>query len=340
MSKTNSKKAIVGLSGGVDSSTAAGLLVEEGWDVAGVFLEFWGDKNHCCGEKAERRARKICDQLDLPFYKVDVRKEFKKEVVNYFLEGYKKGTTPNPCVVCNRRIKFEVLFNKMQELEADWIATGHYAIAEGQQIYAAQDKMKDQTYFLWNLKDNQLANALFPIGRLTKSQVRERASQMELPTSSLEESQEVCFVEDKLKGFLDKHLDLQPGPIVNKEGQKLGSHQGLPVYTLGQRKGIGLSGGPYYVLEKNLEDNELVVTKEDEDLLQKEVSFKESNFFGNISFPLEVEAKIRYNADRKPGKLTKKHFEFDQAQRAIAPGQSIVFYLGERLLGGGIIKVN
>ncbi len=333
------KKVAVGVSGGVDSSVALKLLKSSGYEPVGFFMKFWGEENHCCGMDSERRARKTCNDLEIPFYVLDVRDEFKKEVVDYFLRSYQMGETPNPCVACNREIKFKTLFRKIREFEGTKVATGHYAQIEDGIITTPKDKEKDQTYFMWSLKKELLDNIVFPLGNLKKKEVRKLAARVDMPAAEVSDSQEVCFVEDDLSDFLRDYIDLIPGDIEDKYGKKLGTHIGLPVYTIGQRKGIGLSGGPFYVLEKDIERNVLVVTRDNDDLLERNVSFKEENFFEKINYPLEVEAKIRYNAPAKEGILKKRNkFVFRKAQRAIAPGQSIVFYKGRRLLGGGVIS--
>ena len=333
------KKVAVGVSGGVDSSVALKILKEKGYSPVGFFMKFWGDENHCCGMDSERRARKTCNDLGVPFYVLDVRDQFKKEVVDYFLRSYQSGETPNPCIACNREIKFKTLFKKIKEFEGTKVATGHYACFEDGLISVPKDKDKDQTYFLWDLKKELLDNILFPLGDLKKTEVRQLASRINLPAADVSDSQEVCFVKDDLSDFLKEYIDLIPGDIEDKYGKKLGTHIGLPVYTIGQRKGIGLSGGPFYVLKKDVERNVLVVTKDDKDLLEEKVSFREENFFRDLNFPLEVEAKIRYNAPKKEGVLKSEgQFVFKKAQRAIASGQSIVFYKSGKLLGGGIIS--
>lgn len=333
------KKVAVGISGGVDSSVALKILKEQGYSPVGFFMKFWGKENHCCGVDSERRARKTCVDLGVPFYRLDVRKEFKKQVVDYFLKSYQMGETPNPCIACNREIKFKTLFKKIKEFEGTKVATGHYARIEDRLITTPEDKNKDQTYFMWSLEKQLLDNIIFPLGDLKKEEVRQLASRVGMPAAKISDSQEVCFVKDDLSDFLKDYIDLIPGDIEDKHGKKLGTHIGLPVYTIGQRKGIGLSGGPFYVLRKDVERNVLVVTKNNDDLLEEKVSFREENFFKDLKFPMEVKAKIRYNAPRKEGILkSKNQFEFKRPQRAIAPGQSIVFYQDDKLLGGGIIN--
>ncbi len=339
MTTDQDKKVAVGVSGGVDSSLTISLLKKKGFSPIGVFMKFWGDENHCCGMESERRARKTCDDLEVPFYVLDVRDEFKKKVVDYFLKSYGRGETPNPCVVCNRDIKFKMLFEKVKNFGGSLVATGHYAKVEDGQLFIPKDEKKDQTYFLWSLQKEVLKNSLFPLGDLTKKEVRKAAKKIKLPAAEISDSQEVCFVEDALADFLERHINFEPGDIESKEGKKLGAHKGLPVYTLGQRRGIGLSGGPFYVLGKDTKRNVLIVTKNEEDLMEKEVSFRDANFFEKTDFPVEVKAKIRYNAPKRKGVLKgKQEFFFNENQRAIASGQSIVFYKNNRLLGGGVIN--
>ena len=339
MTTEKNKKVAVGVSGGVDSSVALKLLKSSGYEPVGFFMKFWGEENFCCGMDSERRARKTCQKLNIPFYVLDVRDEFKSQVVDYFLRSYRMGETPNPCVACNREIKFKTLFRKIREFEGTKVATGHYAQIEDGFITTPKDRKKDQTYFMWSLKKELLDNIIFPLGNLEKQEVRKLAARVDMPAAEVSDSQEVCFVEDGLSDFLKDYIDLIPGDIEDKYGKKLGTHIGLPVYTIGQRKGIGLSGGPFYVLKKDPERNVLVVTKDNDDLLERKVSFRQENFFKDLKFPLEVEAKIRYNAARKKGILKDDNrFEFEEAQRAIAPGQSIVFYKGDKLLGGAVIN--
>ncbi|MGM0439106.1 MAG: tRNA 2-thiouridine(34) synthase MnmA [Patescibacteria group bacterium] len=339
ITEKKNKKIVVGVSGGVDSSVALTLLKEKGFSPIGVFMKFWGEENHCCGISSERRARKTCNELNIPFYTLDVRKKFKKQVVDYFLKSYKKGETPNPCIVCNKKIKFKVLFEKISEFGGSKVATGHYAINNKGSLFTPKDKHKDQTYFLWSLRKEDLENIIFPLGDLEKRRVRKLAEKNNLPAATVSDSQEVCFVKSNLIDFLKKHIDLKSGDIENKKGEKLGKHIGLPAYTLGQRKGIGLSGGPFYVLDKDIDRNVLIVTKDNDDLMSRKVSFRDSNFFEEIDFPLEVKAKIRYNAPKEKGVLKNKNeFEFHESQRAIAKGQSIVFYKKDKLLGGGVIN--
>jgi len=395
------------MSGGLDSSVAAALLKRAGFSVVGVFMKFWselekdgliGVSNRCCSPEAEVRARKVAKILKIPFYVFNFEKEFKKRIVDYFLEEYKKGVTPNPCVVCNKEIKFGLLLEKALALDADFIATGHYTrirkFVNSKQIryslMAAKDKEKDQSYFLWMLNQKQLSRILFPIGDYTRKEVENLARKFKLPVLKAKKSVEICFVKTTINDFLRKHLEEKPGKIIcltpGVKQKVVGEHKGLWFYTIGQRKGIGLPGGPYYVLDKDLKKNLLIVTKNEKDLYKKELIAKNVNWIRAPSnrlvldraqkicalvsgkepkLPLKIKAKIRYRHElaraaiykipntpkenKFPTGQAKYKILFSSPQRAITPGQSVVFYLprsspkamvwgkGEELLGGGII---
>lgn len=307
MRKSNPKKVLVAMSGGVDSSVAAALLKSRGFDVIGVFMRFWkapntkkrGGWNRCCSIESENRAREVAQELGIPFYTLNFSTEFKKRIVDYFLREYKQGRTPNPCVVCNKEIKFGLLLEKALAFKADFIATGHYARKQENSLLKGKDKQKDQTYFLWQLNQKQLKKILFPVGSCTKIQVRALAEKFNLPTAKTEESQEVCFIETTTAEFLKRYLKQKPGDILNEDKQKIGEHQGLWFYTIGQRRGIGISGGPYYVLRKNLKTNTLVVTKNKKSLVKREIIAKNINWISGKSpkLPLRVKAKIRYGSE-------------------------------------------
>jgi len=376
------------MSGGVDSSVTAALLERADFDVTGVFMKFWSEPdknglvgvgNRCCSPEAEVRARKVAKILKIPFYVFNFEKEFKKRIVDYFLTAHKKGITPNPCVVCNKEIKFGLLLEKALTLSADFVATGHYArlknVGSETKLLKAKDKTKDQSYFLWALSQKQLRRTLFPLGNYRKTQVRELAKELKLPFFSgldrnkVPESQEICFVDDSIGEFLRRRIKLKPGKIINTRGEILGKHQGLPLYTIGQRKGIGLPGGPafaktvsfaevasatkaesagkpYYVLDKDIKKNFLVISKNERDLYKKELFLKEIHWISNKSprLPLKIKTKIRYrqplvSAVLYPEQKTKGYkLVFRVSQRAVTPGQSAVFFKGREVLGGAIIK--
>ena len=265
------------MSGGVDSSVAATLLKRAGFDIAGVFMKFSANpQNRCCSPESQVRARQVAAKLDIPFYVFNLEKEFKKRIIDYFLTEYKAGGTPNPCVVCNKEIKFGLLLEKALAMGADYIATGHYVKivrrSTSNKLLRAKDTEKDQSYFLWKLNQKQLSRVLFPVGEYTKAEVRKLAKKFGLPSAAAPDSQEICFVPTTINDFLAKHIESKPGQIVcalrgsaqisvhSLGVHRAGEHQGLAFYTIGQRKGIGLSGGPYWVLDKDTKNNALIVT--------------------------------------------------------------------------------
>ena len=378
------KKVVVAMSGGLDSSVAAALLKRAGsdelrsssrfanarvFDVIGVFMKFWsepekdglvGASNRCCSPEAEVRARKVAKILKIPFYVLNFEKEFKKRIVDYFLKEHKGGKTPNPCVVCNKEIKFGLLLERALKLDADFVATGHYARKNElttnnlqpttYKLLGAKDRNKDQSYFLWMLNQDQLKRILFPIGNYTRKEVKNLAKKFKLPVLKARKSVEICFIKTTIEDFLKKHLKGNLGPVVEQVhyGVKkiIGEHRGLWFYTIGQRKGIKLPGGPYWVLDKDLNKNLLIVTKNEKDLYQKELICKNVNWISGKepNLPLKIKAKIRYRhqlasatLDYNP-KSKVYSLKFQKPQRAITPGQSVVFYKGQEVLGGGIIS--
>ena len=384
--KGNKKiKVVVAMSGGVDSSVAAALLKKQSFNVVGIMMRFWSDQstscivtdkkdgNRCCSPESEKLARLVAKKIGIPFYVLNVEKEFKKKVVDYFLAEYKMGRTPNPCVVCNKEIKFGFLIEKALSLGADFVATGHYVctslgnIARQQTFFGKQelalplrasrpgpsksllprlfkgkDKEKEQSYFLWQLNQKQISRVLFPVGGYTKPEVRKMAKKFDLPTAETPESQEVCFVQDTTNNFLKKYLKTKPGKITDKEGKVLGEHNGLWFYTIGQRKGLEINQGPWYVVGKDFKNNILIVSKNQKDLLRKELIAKDINWIVPQKLPVRVQVKIRYkselsNALIRANKRGGVIVIFAKPQKAITSGQSAVFYKGKELLGGGII---
>jgi len=324
------KKVIIAISGGVDSSVAAAILKNKGYNVVAVFMKFWKDNL-----EAEKNARKIAKKLNIPFYIINVKKEFKKRVVDYFIKDYEKGKTPNPCVECNKYIKFKFLFKKALEMKADFIATGHYARIKNNQLFVAKDKKKDQSYFLWNLKN--LDKILFPVGDYEKREIRKMAEKLGLEV--YKDSQEICFINKDISSFLKKRIKNSNGDIVFN-GKKIGKHNGLHFYTIGQRKGINIGGiGPFYVVKKNYMKNELIVAQSNfnDALFKKQLYFSHSNWISNVKFPLKCKAKIRYLSDSVDCVVNKNKVVFLKKQRAVTSGQSIVFYSHGKVLGGGII---
>ncbi len=381
MKKNSKQKVVVALSGGVDSSVVAALLKKQGYDVIGVFMQFWfpvGEtygENRCCSLESWNEAQAVAKIIGIPVYKTNFGKEFKKMIVDDFLLQYAGGKTPNPCIACNKFIKFELLLKYAQTVfNADYLATGHYVKLEikkfrnkeikGDTIYTlsrAKDKNKDQTYFLYNLNQNQLKYLLFPLGGYNKEQVRALAKKMKLPVHDKKDSQEICFVGHSHYDFLKKYLKLKPGKIIDYDkiapsarggaiakrsgGWELGEHGGLPLYTSGQRSGIGLSGGPWYVAGFDRKKNYLLVTKSParSELLKTELICSRVNWINNKQkLPLSCQAQIRYRgrpAACRVNKFGQKYqVRFKTKQRAIMPGQSVVFYQGNELLGGGIIQ--
>ena len=381
MSKIN-HKVFVALSGGVDSAVAAAILKEKGYQMSGVFMNLIPKKKDFSEarknfQKAEKNARKIARVLKIPFSVLDLSTEFEKQVINSFLKEFKKGGTPNPCVVCNQKIRFDIFLKKMRKKSADFIATGHYVRLQreipnskspacigyakgiaGRQItnyrlFQAKDKEKDQSYFLYNLKQNHLKRVLFPLGDLTKKEVRKLAKKFNLPVQDQPESQEICFVADKnISDFLSRHLKTKPGNIITVGGKKIGEHQGLIFYTIGQRKGISIGGtGPYYVVEKDFKNNNLIVSSDANNsfLFRKELIAEKINWISGEEpkLPLKIKAKTRYRQEMAEALLTKNNkqrtmnrnykVKFKIPQRAITSGQSVVFYRNNELLGGGII---
>ncbi len=372
MKAKKKNRVVVGMSSGVDSSVAAALLQKQGYDVVGVFMHFWKEpalnssiENKCCSLESLEDARKVCKILGIPLYTANAEKEFKKEVVDYFLEEYKNGRTPNPCVVCNEKIKFNVLLKKMLEMEGDFVASGHYAIKkEAKQelssknagiiyrLFQGKDKEKDQSYFLYNFNQHQLSRILFPVGQYKKSEIRKIAKELGLPVFNKDDSQGLCFTPEKYpEGFLRRNLKLKRGKIANTEGKIIGEHDGLPLYTIGQRRGINIGGdGPYYVAGKDLKKNLLIVTNKPDDpkLFHKSIFVERTNWLAKEpKLPAKILLKLRYRHPsisaiikaNPQGEAKSYLVEFAEPQKQVSPGQSAVFYTAKgELLGGGRIK--
>lgn len=356
----NHKKVVVAMSGGVDSSVAAALLVQQGYEVVGIMLRLWNEpgreeSNRCCTPDAMALARRVAARLDIPFYALDVQDVFHHVVVDYFINGYAQNKTPNPCLACNRHIRWEYLLNYALAMDADALATGHYVrIRESTtsriELLRATDHNKDQSYILHILNQEKLAHALFPIGELAKSRVRELARQFNLPVSERPDSQDLCFLGGgDYRNFLSRHATqiLQPGPIINPQGEIIGQHEGLAYYTIGQRKGLGITSPvPLYVLNKQVDNNALVVGPV-EALGQNELTAENVNWIsGDVpQQPFRAQIKIRYKSHEEFGVITpigpdKIHILFDRLLRDITPGQAAVIYHGEVCLGGGVITAS
>ncbi len=355
------EKVVVGMSGGVDSSVAAYLLKEQGYDVIGVTMQIWEDEEQqrteenggCCGLSAVDDARRVADRLEIPYYVMNFKQEFQKKVVDYFVEEYLAGRTPNPCIACNRYVKWESLLKRSMEIGADYIATGHYAriakLPNGRfAIRNSVTARKDQTYALYNLTQFQLAHTLMPIGEYEKDQVRRIAQEAGLPVAAKPDSQDICFVPDgDYAAFLKKKAgERMPGEgdFVTRDGTVLGKHKGITHYTIGQRKGLGLSmGEPVFVSELRPKTNQVVVGEETQ-VFKKELLCDHLNFMGmeDLEEPRKVWAKVRYAHKGQWCRIEKQgrdliRAEFEEPVRAITPGQAVVFYEGEYVLGGGII---
>lgn len=356
----NNKTVVVGMSGGVDSSVAALLLKEQGYNVIGVTMQIWNPPSEkkeggLSGIAAIDDARRIAEQIGIPYYVMDFREEFKHRVIEYFTEEYLAGRTPNPCVICNRYVKWQALLDRGAELGADYIATGHYARIDTLQngrraIRNSVTASKDQTYALYDLTQEQLAHTLFPIGGFEKDKIREIASEAGLAVAQKPDSQDICFVTDNdYAGFIEKEVpDRIPpaGNFVDKSGNILGKHKGIIHYTIGQRRGLEIAAGHrIFVTDIRPETNEVVIG-ENEDIFTTEVICDKVNFMSIPDLPegekIRVLAKIRYNHKGDYGTIEKQNdgkviCRFDRPVRAATPGQAMVFYDGEYVLGGGII---
>ena len=359
-----SRRVFVALSGGVDSSVSLYLLKQTGYDVTAVFIKIGEHIERADGDVGidkcwigERRdAMRVAAYLNVPFLTFDFDKEYKKEVLDYFFREYKAGRTPNPDVMCNRKIKFPLFWKKAKALGADLMATGHYARkqenkkARKQKLFAATDKNKDQSYFIYNLKSKDLEHILFPIGHLTKPEVRAIAKEAGLPTAEKKESQGLCFVgQVNIKQFLKTKIRPKKGKIVDTTGEVIGEHDGLFYYTIGQRHGLNIKigGGPYFVVQKNIKKNELVVAtiKDENKFYKKELEVGNVSWVsGILKFSFKCQARIRYRAPLENCQIVPRAksrsflVKFSKPQRAVTPGQFIVFYKDSEVLGGGVIK--
>ncbi|MBR3018021.1 MAG: tRNA 2-thiouridine(34) synthase MnmA [Clostridia bacterium] len=348
-------RVAVGLSGGVDSAVSALLLKRQGYEVIGVFMKNWneeGDDGVCTAESDWRDVRDVCDKIDIPYYAVDFAKEYWDRVFTLFLNEYKAGRTPNPDVLCNREIKFKAFLDFAMKTGAEKMATGHFVQTdEAGHLLRGIDHNKDQSYFLYMIHSDQLKKAMFPVGSMTKQEVRKIAEEARLPVSKKKDSTGVCFIgERNFKQFLKNFLPAQPGDMVTPEGEVVGHHDGLMYYTLGQRRGLGIGGRgdgrSFFVVDKDLQRNQLIVVQgEDHPLLySKACTADQATFVGEElpdNTPCKLTAKFRYRQPDQPVTVTrcgeKLYFVYDEPQRAVTPGQSAVIYDGDRCLGGGII---
>jgi tRNA-specific 2-thiouridylase len=352
------KRVVVGLSGGVDSSVSALLLKRAGYDVIGLFMKNWDEAGHCPAEQDYKDVVAVCEKIGIPYYTLEFIEEYRDQVFREFLEDYRAGLTPNPDILCNQKIKFDIFYKKAMELGADALATGHYAQLERDSsgspaLIRAEDPGKDQSYFLFRAPYETFNKVMFPIGHLKKSQVREIALQAGLPVAQKKDSTGICFIgERNFRQFLSGYLPLNPGPMKRLNGEEVGQHQGLCFYTLGQRKGLGLGGegAPWFVISKDLECNTLYVERGENHpaLFSRKLWADRIHWLAPTiyeDFPLHCTAKVRYRQQDQECHVTRDpdgrwRVEFPEPQRSVTPGQSVVFYQDRRCLGGGrIIEV-
>lgn len=344
------KRVVVAMSGGVDSSLAAARLQQAGYEVIGVTMQIWPAErdNVCCGVSAIESAKQVAYKLGIPHYLVDFRDTFARQVIADFCEEYSRGWTPNPCVRCNHYVKFGALLEKARELDADYLATGHYARVEptvdGYRLLKAVDPTKDQSYFLYTLGQYELQRLLLPLGNLLKTEVRRMAAELGLPSARRHASQDICFIPDNdYRSFVARYIPAKAGDIIDTEGKVLGQHQGIAQYTVGQRQGLGVAARKrLYVLKLLADSNRVIVGTRDQLFTSTLTATRLTWVSGKApETPITVTAKIRY---KSPPVTAEVHFDddtatvkFHQPQRAVTPGQSIVFYDGEVVFGGGII---
>jgi len=347
------KRVLIAMSGGVDSSVAAYLLKRSGYEVIGVNMKLWEDGGKCCNLNDTEDARRVASKLSIPLYTVNLKKEFEKEVVEYFCQEYVDARTPNPCIVCNEKIKFKTLLKKAGELNASFVATGHYARVEfnpSNQRYSlkkGKDLRKEQSYFLFSLSQKQLANIIFPLSRLNKREVRQIAARLELPVYSKRESQEICFIVQKdYNDFLKKRVpdSFKTGPIMDRNGKVVGKHSGIHLFTIGQRKGlIGGRKNPTYVINIDKKRNAITIG-ERKDVYAQSMQVSNVNWVSIPEPPVPFYAKVKIRSQHSeslayiyPLKDKKWKVDFFHPQWAITPGQAAVFYRDDTLLGGGWI---
>lgn len=350
------QRVIVGMSGGVDSCVAAALLHEQGYEVIGVTMRLWTlehpdaapGRQHCCSAEDANDAREVCGVLGIPYYVQNFEQEFNTRVVDYFVDEYRRGRTPNPCLACNEHVKFRSLLRRALTLDADYLATGHYARrveANGSyRLLRAVDGGKDQSYVLYTLAQSELERVLFPLGEYTKAEVRAIARRLQLPVADKPDSEEICFVPDNnYRNFVRERVTPEAGEIVDTTGRVLGRHEGIVDYTVGQRRGLGAYGDRRYVIDLKVADNRVVIGSED-DLLCSTLLAEQVHYVSGRApeSGTSVDVKIRYKA--QPSRATLHPLQegvelrFERPQRAITPGQAAVFYDGEIVLGGGIIE--
>lgn len=349
------------MSGGVDSSVCAYMLKKQGYNVVGMTMQLWPNspdevqlkEGGCCSTGAVYDAQRVADKIGIPYYVIDLKNYFHEKVIKYFIEEYIAGKTPNPCIACNKYLKFEELLRKALELDAFYLATGHYAKVEYDPITnryllkKSVDFSKDQSYALYNLTQFQLQHTVLPLGYYTKREIRQIAIETGLSVANKPDSQEICFIKTNYHDFINERVPnkFSPGLFVDKKGNVLGEHKGIPFYTIGQRKGLGISAGkPLYVINIDIKNN-AVVLGEEQDLYVKEFIAYKMNWvaINNLTEKMQVNAKIRYNFSEKPAEIKPLKNDtikviFKDPQKAITPGQACVFYKDDIIIGGGIIK--
>lgn len=350
--KDNSQTTIyVGMSGGVDSSVTAALLKEQGYNVVGVYMKNWTKDLpgfECPWKEDFQDAKRVAVQLDIDFKVFDFETQYKQKVVDYMIEEYKAGHTPNPDIMCNQEIKFKLFLETALEDGADLVATGHYARVKDGQLLTAKDTNKDQTYFLYRVTEDALKKTLFPLGDYTKPEVRQLAKKFDLVTAAKKESMGICFVgKVGIKEFLSQYVKTKPGAIINQDGTTVGEHDGAIYYTIGQRSGLGVGGGlPYYVVGKDMAKNEVYVTTDlnDSRLWSNTLKLTDVHWINKVPDKMAVQVRTRHRApliegtlDLAPSPQNTLYVALKDDIRALTPGQSAVLYQGERVVGGGII---